>query len=100
HMPIAEASSLLEPLRSSAGQIIAHAPTRSLILVDTGANIRRMRRILRDIDVPGGDVHLWVEPLRFADAEQVAEQVRALFLDDAEPTAPAPRRAASDRGDA
>lgn len=94
HMPVDEAAALLEPLRSTEGLLSTHAPTSTLIVVDTGANIARLRRILRDVDVAGGDVHLWVEPLHHADAEQVAEQVRALFLEET----PAPRRApAADR---
>jgi general secretion pathway protein D len=96
HAPVDEIAALLEPLRSTEGQILTHAPTSSLIVVETGANIARMRRILRDIDVPGGDVHLWVEPLRFADAQAIAEHVRAVFLDDSEPAA-APARRTSER---
>lgn len=95
HMPLEEAAAVIEPLRSAEGQIVTHPPTRTLILVDTGANIARLSRILADLDVPGGDVHMWVEPLHYADATQAAEQVRALFLDEA--PAPARRAAAGER---
>lgn len=95
HMPLEEAAAVIEPLRSAEGQIVTHPPTRTLILVDTGANIARLSRILADLDVLGGDVHMWVEPLHHADATQAAAQVRALFLDEA--PAPARRAAAGER---
>ncbi|MCZ7682045.1 MAG: hypothetical protein M5U28_25925 [Sandaracinaceae bacterium] len=95
HMPLEEAAAVIDPLRSAEGQIVTHPPTRTLIVVDTGANIARLSRVLADLDVPGGDVHMWVEPLHHADATQAAEQVRALFLDEA--PAPARRAAAGER---
>ncbi len=88
HLPIDEATALIEPLRSTEGQLLTHAPTSTIILVDTGANIARLRRILDDLDVPGGDVHMWIEPLHHASAEEAAEQVRTLFLEETPPQRP------------
>lgn len=100
HVPVADVAQLLDGLRSSDGQILTYAPTSTVILIDTGANIRRMRRILTEVDVARGDAHVWIEPLHFADAEQTAEQLRAIFEDDASPTrasAPTPTRASPRR---
>ncbi|HJL16965.1 MAG TPA: type II secretion system secretin GspD [Sandaracinaceae bacterium LLY-WYZ-13_1] len=95
HLPVADVAQLLEGLRTPAGRVITHAPTSTLILVETGANLRRMRRILRAVDVPGGDAHVWVEPLHFADADTVASQIRETFdatTGDGGETPGAPRR--------
>ncbi len=95
HVPIADAAQLLETLRSSEGRVITYAPTRTMILIDTGANVRRMRRILAEIDVARGNAHVWVEPVHFADAAEIAEHVRAVFEDDESPapSTPGPRAA-------
>ena len=98
HVPVADVAQLLDGLRSSEGQILTYAPTSTVILIDTGANIRRMRRILTEVDVARGDAHVWIEPLHFADADQTAEQLRAIFEDEASPPArPAPTRSSTPR---
>lgn len=98
HVPVSDAAQILESFRSPSGRIVTHAPTSTLILVDTGANIARMRRILDAIDVSRGDAHVWVERLHFADAEETAQQVMAVLGEEEEtPSArssPAPRRPA------
>lgn len=91
HVPVAEAAQLLETFRSPSGRIVTHASTATLILVDTGANIGRMRRILEEIDVPRGDAHVWVERLHFADAEETAQQVMSVLGEADETPTPSAR---------
>ncbi len=93
HMPVSEATQLLEGLRSSEGSLVPYAPTRTLIVIDTGANIHRMRNILRTVDVAQSDAHIWVEPIHFADAADMATSLGAIFGgDSAGSGAPAPAR--------
>jgi general secretion pathway protein D len=85
HVPVADASQVLESLRSPDGQLVTYAPTQALILVDTGANIRRMRRILEEIDVERGNTHVWIERIHFGDAATIAEQLTTLFAQESAP---------------
>lgn len=96
HMAVSEASQLLEGLRSTEGAIIPYDPTRTLIVVDTGANIARMRRILATVDLPQSDVHVWVEPIHHANAADLVTHLEAIFESpgaDDEPPAAARRQA-------
>jgi len=96
HMAVSEASQLLDGLRSTEGAVIPYDPTRTLIVVDTGANIARMRRILATVDLPQSDVHVWVEPIHHANAADLVTHLEAIFEspgDDDEPAARRPARA-------
>src|SRR5262249_40062841 len=55
--------------------IIVHAPGNLLIITDSGANIRRMLRILEEIDVGGATAKLWVEPVHYAGAAGLASKL-------------------------
>lgn len=93
HVPVAEAAQLLDGLKSSEAHLLTYAPTGTLIVIDTGASVRRMRRILREIDVAEGDAHVWVEPVHHAEAAPLAELLSAIFESDT----PAPRAPAAAR---
>jgi type II secretory pathway component GspD/PulD (secretin) len=62
HLDASEASTVLAKLKSKDADIIVYAPGNLLIITDSGANIRRMLRILEEIDVGGATAKLWVEP--------------------------------------
>lgn len=92
HMPVAEAAQLLEGLRSNDGRVVPYEATGTLILVDTGANLLRMRRILDAVDVAQRDTHVWVEPVHFANAAELVATLTAMFGETASPAAAAPAR--------
>jgi len=97
HMPVSEARQLLDGLRSSEGSLVPYEPTRTLIVIDTGANIHRMRNILRTLDVAQSNAHVWVEPIHFANAADMATSLGSIFGDapasPATPARPRTRRA-------
>lgn len=95
HMPVSEAVTLLEGLRSNDGRILAYESTRTLIVIDTGANLQRLRRVLEAVDVPGSDAHVWVEPLHHATAADVVTTLTAVFGEAGSAPA-APRARAAD----
>ncbi|MEZ4340036.1 MAG: type II secretion system secretin GspD [Sandaracinaceae bacterium] len=98
HMPVAEASQLLDGLRSTEGRIVPYEATHTLIVIDTGANIQRMRRVLAAVDVAQSDSHVWVESIHFANAEDLVTTLTAIFGEEraaATPTPARPRRAAN-----
>ncbi|TNF49419.1 MAG: type II secretion system protein GspD [Deltaproteobacteria bacterium] len=67
------ANSILGPLVPAAGNLLAYPPTNTLIITDSGANIDRLMRIIRELDIPGSASVLEVIPLFNADSEEVAK---------------------------
>jgi general secretion pathway protein D len=74
-----DVATLLSNFKSEAGQITAYSPTNTLIITDTGANIRRMLRIIAEIDIPRTGEQIWIEPVHYAAAEELAETLREIF---------------------
>jgi general secretion pathway protein D len=72
-------STLLRPLMSPRGALIAHRDTNVLVLTDTASNIRRLLEIVRQVDVQVALEELQIIPLRYADAGQTALVLNQLF---------------------
>lgn len=72
----AEVAQRIEPL--SSGLLQPYAPTNSLIIATTEARLRRLFTIIRAIDHAAA-VELRVIPLRYANASDVAAQLREAF---------------------
>ena len=74
-----DAAKLLERFKSGDGSLTAYAPTNMLIITDTGTNIARMLRILEVIDVTRTGEQIWVEPVHYANANEIAERLSEIF---------------------
>ncbi len=72
-------STLLSSFKSQDGSIIAYSPTNTLIITDTGSNIRRMMTILAEVDVPRTGEQIWIEPIHHATATELAERLTEIF---------------------
>jgi general secretion pathway protein D len=68
---------LLTPLVSKESSLLAYAPTNSLIVTDTVANINRLLKIITALDVESPSVLFKVVTLKFAQAEQIANALRS-----------------------
>lgn len=96
HIAAEDAAELLGRFKSADGNITAYAPSNMLIITDTGTNMNRMMRILGVVDVPRTSEHIWVEPVHYANANEMAQTLSEIF----EPVAksksgkakPAPKR--------
>lgn len=66
-------------LSRTAGDVIEHPQTNTLILSDYAFNIRRIVRILNILDVEGFQEQITVIPLKFASASDVARKVTDFF---------------------
>lgn len=80
-------NTILRPLLSSEAQLIAYAPTNTLILTDTSANIRRLVSIISEIDVETFQEQIKVLPIQYADAAGLTTHLREIFAEQA-PRAP------------
>lgn len=74
-----DVATLLARFKSREGNITAYAPTNTIIITDTGSNIRRMLRILAEIDVPRTGEQIWIEPIHYANASELATRLQEIF---------------------
>lgn len=79
NMGAEEAATLLAKFKSKTADVTAYAPGNLLIITDTGANIRRMLGILDQIDVGSAGDQVWIEPMHYAAASDVASRIGELF---------------------
>ncbi len=76
---VADMSSLLRPLISPRGTLIAHRETNVLIVTDTASNVARLLEIVRLVDVQVAQEELQIVPIKYADAGQLANILNQLF---------------------
>ncbi len=76
---VADLSTLLNPLKSARGSLIAHRETNVLIITDTASNVGRLLEIVRLVDVQVAQEELQIVPIKFADATQLAGILNQLF---------------------
>lgn len=74
-----DVATLLAQFKSQAGSVTAYAPTNTLILTDTGTQIRRMLRLIEAIDVPRTGEQIWIEKIHYADAAEIAGRLTEIF---------------------
>ncbi len=89
-------NTVLAPLIPKTSHVAAYPPSNTLIITDSAANIERLLKIVRELDVPTTLDQLEVISLQFADAQEVAQLAQTLLAQS--PTAPARRRAAGAPG--
>jgi general secretion pathway protein D len=93
---------LLTPLVSKESSLLAYAPTNSLIVTDTVANINRLLKIIVALDVEAPSAMFKVIMLKYAQAEQIATALRSavegLTGSEAGPGAPTGAEAAPPPG--
>lgn len=74
-----EVAQLLNKFKSKEGDISVYEPGGLLIMTDSGANIRRMVRIIEEVDVGGAEAEMWIEPVHYGNADEIAKQVNEIF---------------------
>jgi general secretion pathway protein D len=89
HVSAEEVTTLLTKFKSKDADISVYGPGNLLILTDTAANIRRMLELVEEIDVGGAGDQLWVEPIHYTTATEMATRINDIF-DVKAAAAPAP----------
>jgi general secretion pathway protein D len=77
--PVNDLGTLLRPLISSRGTLIANRETGVLIITDSASNISRLLDIIRLVDVEVAIDELQIIPLQYADAADMANILNQLF---------------------
>ena len=79
HVSGDEATALLGKFKSKDGDISVYGPGHLLIITDTATQVRRLIRIVEEIDVGGSGQHMWIEPVHNGTANELAKRVNELF---------------------
>jgi general secretion pathway protein D len=74
-----EVSNLLSKFKSKEGDITVYEPGGLLIITDTGAHVRRLIRLIEEVDVGSASARMWIEPIHYGDARDYAKQVNDIF---------------------
>jgi general secretion pathway protein D len=69
----------LERFKSKEGDIAVYAPTNTVIITDYGTSIQRLTKLISLLDVPGTTPQIWVEPIHYADATDVATRITEIY---------------------
>jgi len=74
-----EIAQLLGRFKSKDGDLTVYAPTNTIIITDYGSNIERLARFATEFDVPGTGEQIYVEPVHYADATDLADRLLEVF---------------------
>lgn len=74
-----DVANVLGHFKSKDGDITVYSPGNLLIITDTGSNIRRMMQIVEEVDVGASGDQMWIEPIHYASAADVASRLNDLF---------------------
>ena len=77
--PVNDLGTLLRPLISSKGTLIANRETGVLIITDSASNISRLLDIIRLVDIEVAIDELQIIPLQYADAAEMSNILNQLF---------------------
>jgi general secretion pathway protein D len=79
HIDATEASAVLTKFKSKEGDITVYPPSNLLIVTETGTNLQRMLRIVEEIDVGGAGEQIYVEPVNYTSAAEMATKLNDLL---------------------
>ncbi|MDP3276263.1 MAG: type II secretion system secretin GspD [Deltaproteobacteria bacterium] len=79
NMAAEDAAQLLGHFKSRDGDITPYAATNTLVITDTGINLRRMMSILAEVDVPSVGEQIWIEALRYASAAEAVQRINEIL---------------------
>jgi general secretion pathway protein D len=79
HTSAEDVTTLLARFQSKTGNITSYGPTNMLIITETGAQVRRMLRLIAAIDLPRSGTQTWIEPIHHANASELAGSPRGYW---------------------
>ncbi len=82
HIDATEAAGVLNKFKSKAGDITVWPQTNLLIITDTAAGIRRLLRIIEELDSGGAGESIYLQPIHYGAAEDLASQLNEMLGGD------------------
>lgn len=99
NISVSDISTVVKELASANARVIAYQPTNTLIMTDSATSIRRVYRIISELDVAAPKSRLEIIPLKYATASDLQGIIEELYgvegassSSTPEPTAAARRR--------
>lgn len=77
-----EMQKVLSQFVSKDGLVTAFTGTNSLIVIDSAANISRLLKLIKELDIPAVDQDLTIIPIKHAEANDIAEKILKILQDD------------------
>ena len=74
-----EVSQVLSRIKGEQGDIVVFAPQNALIITDLASNIKRMLKVLAEIDKPGAGEKVWIISLKNTAATDMAQKLGEIF---------------------
>ncbi len=81
YIDTSEVDKILQKLKSKDGEIFTFEPTGTFIITDTAVNIRRMVKIVNELDAPSGRDSIHVIDIYYAEAQEIADKLQTIFGD-------------------
>ncbi len=75
-------SNAIKSLVTKEGNLFAYPSTNTLIITDTGSNIDRLLKIIKELDTEGPSENIEIIPLKYATAKDIAQKVTDLYAQD------------------
>lgn len=88
---------VIQGMLSAEAKVVSYPPTNTLIITDTAANIRKVYRLMKELDVASPKSTMEVYTLRFATAADVKSLITELYGTAEEPKASATTPATTSR---
>lgn len=82
HVSIQTVQPVLDALKTDAASITPYEATNTLIITETGSNLRRLLGILERLDTPGGRESIHIYQVKHAEAETLKDILTELFDND------------------
>ena len=79
HIDVNDVAQVLTKFKTAAGDVSVYQPGNSLIITDLGSNIVRMLKFISELDVPTGREKIWVRPVQYASASEMATLITSVF---------------------
>ena len=79
NVSVDDVASIVSELSGEKHKLITYRPTNTMILTDSGVNIRKVVKIIRDLDVAAPKSTLKFIPLRYATAAEVQAVIEELY---------------------
>lgn len=76
---VGDISSVVKDIAGKGAKIIAYAPTNTLIITDSAVNIRRVFRVINQLDVASPKAKMEIIPLAHATASEIAQVIQQLY---------------------
>lgn len=76
---VADMSKVIQTLAPPDAKIIAYPPTNTMIVTDTAVNIRKIYKLMKELDVAAPKSTLEIIPLSFAQATEIKAIIESLY---------------------